>query len=83
MFRQLVVLSCFIALAIASDDLWFEIGYRVEGDQNLFNQTTRSFETELPTRHSINLLFDGGANTFTHARFDIEGVSFVFFPILY
>lgn len=83
MFRQAVVLAaCLIALAVASDDIWFELGFRVEGDQNLVNQTTRSFLTESAQRHSINLLFIGGENTFTHSRFDIEGVSFRFLVFL-
>lgn len=86
MFRQTIVLACFIALAVASDEAWFGIGARVEGDQNLSNQTTTSLETSVPTQHSINLLFFGGANTFTFGRFDVYGVSsfiYLFFTLIF
>lgn len=75
MFRQTLLLACIIALA-TSASAWFGVGIREEGDQNIFNQTAQSFETEFPTNHTINLLFDAGQSTFTHARFVIEEVSF-------
>lgn len=78
MFRQTIVLACLIALAVASDDVWFGVGSRVEGDVNLSNQTTTSFRTEEPTSHTINLLYFAGSSTFTFGRFDIENVSFFF-----
>lgn len=80
MFRQtLVLFVCLIALAVGNEFIWFGIGSRVDGDQNISNQTAQTFETEFPTTHKINLLFYGGESTFTHARFVIEEVSFVIF----
>lgn len=74
MFRQTVLLVCLIAFA-TSASAWFGVGFREEGDQNIFNQTAQTLETEFPTNHTINLLFDAGESTFTHSRFEIEPVS--------
>lgn len=81
MFHQTLTLVCLIALA-NSTSAWFGVGERVEGDQPIFNQTIRSFETEFPTNHKV-LMFFHGENTFTHVRFDVESVSLLFYNIFY
>lgn len=77
MFRQTLSVVCLIALA-TSASAWFAVGSRVEGDDIISSQTALTLETELPTNHTINMLFDGGENTFTYARFDVVEVSLNF-----
>lgn len=76
MFRQTIILVCLIAIATPSDS-WFEVGTRVDGDQNIANQTSQSIETDLPTIHTVIKLFLGGQNTF-YSRFDVYEVRFKF-----
>lgn len=73
MFRQTIILVSLIAGAAAAT--YFTIGTRVDGDQNIYNQTSQSFETVLPTTHTVNMFFLGGENTFTFSRFDVYEVS--------
>lgn len=75
MFRQTIILVGLIAIATQTS-AWFEVGTRVPGDQNIFNQTSQTTETDLPQRHTITKLFTGGEYTFTFSRFDVYEVRF-------
>lgn len=75
MFRQTIILFVLIAAATKSS-AWFEVGTRVTGDQNIFNQTIQTIETVLPTNHTITKVFFGEEYTFTYSRFDVYEVRF-------
>lgn len=79
MFRQTIILACLIALAASSDSDWFEIGTRVDGDQNIHNRTSRSYPSDLPRVHVVYTAFDAGDTNsyFTYSRFDVEEVGCV------
>lgn len=78
MFRQTVIFACLIALA-ASESEWFGVGTRVEGDQNIHNQTSTSYPSDSPRVHVVYTAFAASATNsyFTYSRFDVEEVSFV------
>lgn len=79
MFRQTIILACLIAVAASSESDWFEIGTRVDGDQNILNQTSRSYPSDSPRVHVVYTAFAASATNsfFTFSRFDVEEVSFV------
>lgn len=74
MFRQTILILSLVALATCNPT-WFGVGTRVDGDQNIHNQTTRSLLTDFFTNHTVTITFYGGENTFTYSRVDIDQVS--------